>query len=190
MQNTLQLQDSLKVDRVIACLLESRGIHSFEAAKNFFRPDLRQLHDPFLMKGMRVAIDRINQAIDANEKVLIYGDYDVDGTTAVSVVYSFFKPYIQNIRYYIPDRYKEGYGISFASIDYAVGMSFEQRLATNYKDAIDREDWQAVKDYDKAFLSKIVADKQEVDMTSNGQTMNVGFTFPSIELSEWKNESN
>lgn len=77
-----------------------------------------------------------------------------------------------------------------ASIDYAVGMSFEQRLATNYKDAIDREDWQAVKDYDKAFLSKIVADKQEVDMTSNGQTMNVGFTFPTIELTEWKNESN
>ena len=77
-----------------------------------------------------------------------------------------------------------------ASIDNAVGMSFEERLATNYKDAIDREDWNAVKDYDKAFLSKIVADKQEVDMTSNGQTMNVGFTFPSIELSEWKNESN
>jgi hypothetical protein len=75
-----------------------------------------------------------------------------------------------------------------ASIDNAVGMSFEERLATNYKDAIDREDWNAVKDYDKAFLSKIVADKQEVDMTSNGQTMNVGFTFPSIELSEWKQE--
>ena len=129
LQNTLQLQDSLKVDRVIACLLESRGIHSFEAAKNFFRPDLRQLHDPFLMKGMRVAIDRINQAIDANEKVLIYGDYDVDGTTAVSVVYSFFKPYIQNIRYYIPDRYKEGYGISFASIDYAAEHDYSLVIA-------------------------------------------------------------
>lgn len=129
LQNTLQLQDSLKVDRVIACLLESRGIHSFEAAKNFFRPDLRQLHDPFLMKGMRVAIDRINQAIDANEKVLIYGDYDVDGTTAVSVVYSFFKPYIQNIRYYIPDRYKEGYGISFASIDYAAEHNYSLVIA-------------------------------------------------------------
>ena len=129
LQNTLQLQDSLKVDRVIACLLESRGIHSFEAAKNFFRPDLRHLHDPFLMKGMRVAIDRINQAIDANEKVLIYGDYDVDGTTAVSVVYSFFKPYIQNIRYYIPDRYKEGYGISFASIDYAAEHDYSLVIA-------------------------------------------------------------
>lgn len=76
-----------------------------------------------------------------------------------------------------------------ASIDRAVGMSFEERLATNYKDAIDREDWQAVKDYDKAFLSKIVADKQEVDMTSNGQTMGIGFTFPTTELPEWHNDN-
>jgi len=77
-----------------------------------------------------------------------------------------------------------------ASIDSAVGMSFEERLAMNYKDAIDREDWHSVKDYDKAFLSKIVADKSELDVTSNGQTMNVGFTFPAIELKEWKNETN
>lgn len=129
LQNTQELQDSLKVDRVIACLLQSRGINSFEAAKDFFRPDLKHLHDPFLMKGMRVAIDRINQAIEDNEKVLIYGDYDVDGTTAVSVVYSFFKTYIENIRYYIPDRYKEGYGISFASIDYAANNGYSLVIA-------------------------------------------------------------
>ena len=74
------------------------------------------------------------------------------------------------------------------SIDNAIGMSFEERLALNYKDAIDREDWLSVKDYDKAFLSKIVADKQEVDMTSNGQTMGVAFNFPTTELAEWNND--
>jgi hypothetical protein len=75
------------------------------------------------------------------------------------------------------------------SIDNAVGMSFEERLAMNYKDAIDRSDWQSVKDYDKAFLSKIVADKQEVDMTSNGQTLVMGFNFPTTELPEWNNDN-
>jgi len=129
LQETQHLQESLKVDRVIACLLQSRGISSFEAAKNFFRPDLKLLHDPFLMKGMQVAIERIQQAIEAKEKVLIYGDYDVDGTTAVSIVYSFFKTYIDDIRYYIPDRYKEGYGISFASIDYAAENGYTLVIA-------------------------------------------------------------
>jgi single-stranded-DNA-specific exonuclease len=129
LQETQHLQESLKVDRVIACLLQSRGISSFEDAKNFFRPDLKLLHDPFLMKGMRVAIERIQQAIEDKEKVLIYGDYDVDGTTAVSIVYSFFKTYIDDIRYYIPDRYKEGYGISFASIDYAAENGYSLVIA-------------------------------------------------------------
>lgn len=123
------MQESLKVDRVIASLLQSRGITSFEAAKNFFRPDLNLLHDPFLMKGMRIAIDRIKVAIQQKEKVLIYGDYDVDGTTAVSIVFSFFKSFLTDIRYYIPDRYKEGYGISFASIDYAAENNFSLIIA-------------------------------------------------------------
>lgn len=114
-----ELQDSLKVDRVTAQLLKQRQILNFEDAKTFFRPALNQLHDPFLMKDMHKAIERIQTAITNNEKVLIYGDYDVDGTTAVSVVYSFFKNHIQYIDYYIPDRYKEGYGISFKGIDFA-----------------------------------------------------------------------
>lgn len=113
------LSNALKVELGIAQLLQLRGIHNFEEAKKFFRPELSHLHDPFLMKGMQIAIDRINAAIEKNERVLIYGDYDVDGTTAVSIVYSFFKHHIAQIGYYIPDRYKEGYGISFASIDYA-----------------------------------------------------------------------
>lgn len=113
------LRESLNVDTIIARLLRQRGIFDFEAARNFFRPGLSQLHDPFLMKGMCESIDRIEQAIARDEKVLVYGDYDVDGTTAVSLVYSFFKDHVRQIAYYIPDRYKEGYGISYQGIDFA-----------------------------------------------------------------------
>ncbi len=124
-----ELQQQLNVDAIIAKLLVQRNISNFEEAKDFFRPDLKQLHDPFLMKGMDVAIERINTAIEKNEKVLIYGDYDVDGTTAVSVVYSFFKDHIAKIDYYIPDRYKEGYGISFTAIDFAKENNFSLIIA-------------------------------------------------------------
>ncbi len=124
-----ELQNQLNVDHIIARLLKKRGIHSFEEAKTFFRPDLSQLHDPFLMKGMETAVSRIQQAIAKDEKVLIYGDYDVDGTTAVSIVYSFFKDYIHHIAYYIPDRYKEGYGISFAGIDFAAEHGYSLIIA-------------------------------------------------------------
>ena len=123
------LQSQLNVDRVVAKLLTLRNITTYEEARLFFRPDLGQLHDPFLMKGMARAIERIEQAISTNEKVLIFGDYDVDGTTAVSLVYSFFKSHIAHIDYYIPDRYKEGYGISFQSIDYAEAHHFSLIIA-------------------------------------------------------------
>lgn len=123
------LQKQLSVDATIARLLSLRGINNFDEAKVFFRPELDQLHNPFLMKGMKEAIERINQAISKNEKVLVYGDYDVDGTTAVSIVYSFFKQYIKNIEYYIPDRYREGYGISFKGIDFAAEHNFSLVIA-------------------------------------------------------------
>jgi len=123
------LKQQLNVDDVIAKLLTQRNIFNYQEAKDFFRPDLKQLHNPFLMKGMDIAIDRINTAIKNNEKVLIFGDYDVDGTTAVSVVYSFFKNHFSEIDYYIPDRYKEGYGISFAGIDYAEENNFSLIIA-------------------------------------------------------------
>ena len=113
------IRELLNVDRVIATLLYERRMRSFEEIKKFFRPDYSQLHSPFLMKGMEKAIERITQAIQKNERILIYGDYDVDGTTAVSIVYSFFKTHTDNIDYYIPDRYAEGYGISFKGIDFA-----------------------------------------------------------------------
>lgn len=123
------LQQQLSVDPIVARLLLLRKINNFEEARLFFRPELNHLHDPFLMKGMSIAIERINKAITAGEKVLIFGDYDVDGTTAVSIVFSFFRDKIKNLEYYIPDRYKEGYGISFKSIDYAQSNNFSLIIA-------------------------------------------------------------
>lgn len=121
-----KLCDSLRIHPVICDMLSNRGISSFEEAKDFFRPSLKQLHDPFLMKDMRIATDRIMWAIRTNEKILIYGDYDVDGTTAVSVVFDFLQFIYpsKRIEYYIPDRYKEGYGLSSAGIDYAEKNNF------------------------------------------------------------------
>ncbi len=127
--NHVALQQALSVDRIVSTLLSLRGIHNYDDAKTFFRPELNQLHDPYLMKDMDKAIARIKTAISKNEKVLIYGDYDVDGTTAVSIVYSFFKQHINQIDYYIPDRYKEGYGISFAGIDFAAENNFSLIIA-------------------------------------------------------------
>ncbi len=113
------LSAALGVSPVIAQLLAQRGITSYEEAKNFFRPDWTQLHDPYLMQDMTVAVNRIIQAIERHERVMVYGDYDVDGTTSVALVYSFLKDKIENLTPYVPDRYKEGYGISIAGIDHA-----------------------------------------------------------------------
>ena len=125
-----KLASDLNIDSVIANILVQRGINNFDEAKKFFRPSLTDLHDPFLMKDMDKAIDRLNKAIAGNEKVLIYGDYDVDGTTAVALVYSFLQKIIPDkIEYYIPDRYSEGYGISFQGIDYAKANNFTLIIA-------------------------------------------------------------
>ena len=118
------LQDSLGVSPMIARLLAQRGIQNFEEAKTFFRPSLDQLHDPFLMKGMQEAVNRLEEAIVKREKILVYGDYDVDGTTAVSLMYSFLKELSPLVEYYIPDRYSEGYGVSYQGVDYAQTNNF------------------------------------------------------------------
>jgi single-stranded-DNA-specific exonuclease len=123
------LSAALNVDMAIANLLIQRGIHTFSEARSFFRPKLSDLHDPFLMKDMDKAVDRIKKAIENKEKVLVYGDYDVDGTTSVALMYSFLKSKLTNIDYYIPDRYMEGYGISRLSIDYAAENQFTLVIA-------------------------------------------------------------
>ncbi|WP_396217759.1 single-stranded-DNA-specific exonuclease RecJ [Flavobacterium sp.] len=113
------LQNALQVDEIIATLLVQRGIETFEQAKTFFRPTLQDLHNPYLMKDMDKAVSRIEKAIANNENILVFGDYDVDGTTAVSLVSSYLRSFYPNVATYIPDRYNEGYGISYLGIDYA-----------------------------------------------------------------------
>ena len=110
---------SLDIDSQLAGLLVQRGIDTFDKARQFFRPSLNDLHDPYLMQDMDKAISRLERAMQAGENILIYGDYDVDGTTAVALVYSYLKTKYENLATYIPDRYTEGYGISYQGIDFA-----------------------------------------------------------------------
>ena len=123
------LSAALNLNMVIAPLLGQRGIKTFNEAKSFFRPRLSDLLNPFLMKDMDKAVARVEKAIANKEKIIIYGDYDVDGTTSVAMMYSFLKSRIEQIEYYIPDRYSEGYGISPKSIDYAVDNGFTLIIA-------------------------------------------------------------
>ncbi|MBQ6305105.1 MAG: single-stranded-DNA-specific exonuclease RecJ [Bacteroidales bacterium] len=130
-QQVAEIVKVLNIDENLATLLVQRGITNYEEAKTFFRPSLSQLHDPFLMKDMDKAVERVLQAINNGEKLLVYGDYDVDGTTAVAVVYTYLKPFFKKkkIEFYIPDRYEEGYGISFKGIDYAAENGFKLVIA-------------------------------------------------------------
>jgi single-stranded-DNA-specific exonuclease len=114
-----KLSDELDIDTVLSTLLVQRGIRTFDQAKAFFSPDIANLYDPFLMKDMSEAVERIEKAMSRGEKIMVYGDYDVDGTTSVAMVYSFFNRYYNKLYYYIPDRYNEGYGISYKGIEYA-----------------------------------------------------------------------
>ncbi len=117
-----KLSSELNIDKTLAELLVSRGIQTYDQAKAFFRPELTDLHDPFLMKGMKEAVSRLQQAIAKKETVMIYGDYDVDGTTSVALIFNFLKKDLEELSFYIPDRYTEGYGISLKGIDQAASV--------------------------------------------------------------------
>jgi len=124
-----KLANELSISPILAQLLVQRDIFTFEDARSFFRPDLSDLHDPFLMADMQNAVDRLTIAMQKNEKILVYGVYDVDGTTSVSLVYKFLKQFYSNIDFYIPDRYTEGYGISVQGIDFAAANDFKLIIA-------------------------------------------------------------
>ena len=124
LQITESLAEALKINTLLATLLVQRGINNFEESRTFFRPDLGQLHDPYLMKDMDLAVARLTAAIAKGEKILIYGDYDVDGTTSVTVFYGFLSKLYDRLDYYIPDRYTEGYGVSWQSVEWAKENGF------------------------------------------------------------------
>lgn len=128
-EKVAHLREKLGIHQTFCEFLVQRGIETFDEAKRFFRPSVEHLHDPFLMKDMDKAVQRLHQAIENDEKVLLYGDYDVDGTTSVAMMYSFLSAHHANLVYYIPDRYKEGYGISTQGIEYAHEHQFQLVIA-------------------------------------------------------------
>ena len=148
-QKVQALQNALQVDEIIANLLVQRGVETYEQAKTFFRPSLEDLHDPYLMKDMDKAVARIEKAIADNENIMVFGDYDVDGTTAVSLVSSYLRTFYPNIATYIPDRYAEGYGVSYKGIDFAEdnGITLIIALDCGIK-SIDHVDYAAAKGVD------------------------------------------
>lgn len=117
-----ELAEAVNISPTLCQMLIERGISTPDAVRSFFRPQLHELHDPFLMKDMDVAVARLNEAMGRKERIMIYGDYDVDGCTAVALVYRFLQQFYSNIEYYIPDRYDEGYGVSISGVDYAADM--------------------------------------------------------------------
>ena len=114
-----QLSETVGLNATICRLLLQRGISTADAVQHYFRPQITELHDPFLMNDMDVAVNRLNEAIGRKERIMVYGDYDVDGCTAVALVYRFLTKFHSNVDYYIPDRYDEGYGVSMTGVDYA-----------------------------------------------------------------------
>ena len=143
------LSEALQIEPSIASLLVQREIESFEDAKTFFRPDINDLHDPFLMKDMDKAVTRIEKAIANQENILVYGDYDVDGTTSVALLSSYLLSSYPNVATYIPDRYGEGYGISFKGIDFAEDNDFSLIVALDCGiKAIDKVDYALEKGID------------------------------------------
>lgn len=144
-----RLSKALNVDGLIAQLLIQRGIKTYDDAKSFFRPQLSELHNPFLMKDMDIAVDRIQTAIADNENILVYGDYDVDGTTSVALLSSYLLSYYPNVATYIPDRYTEGYGVSFQGVDFAENNGFTLIIALDCGvKAIDKVAYAKEKDID------------------------------------------
>jgi single-stranded-DNA-specific exonuclease len=143
------LRNKMGIDKITAQMLWRRGVQSLEEAHQFFNPKLEHLHNPFLMKDMDCAVNRLIQAIDEQQKVIIYGDYDVDGTTSVAMMYSYLKSHIKNLSYYIPDRYDEGYGLSEKAINFATenevdlvitldcGIRAVENIALGKKNGID-----------------------------------------------------
>lgn len=124
-----KLSQEININPYLSTVLVQRGTTDFDSAKAYFRPTLDQLHDPLLMKDMQHAVDRLKRAIDSNEKILVYGDYDVDGTTAVALVYSYLQQFYANCEVYIPDRHKEGYGVSRAGVEWAEENGFTLIIA-------------------------------------------------------------
>ncbi len=178
------LQSDIGASSVICELLVRRGVKNKEEAQKFFSPQLSDLHDPYLMDGMREAVDRLNYAIGQKEGILIFGDYDVDGTTAVALVYKYLKPYCFNIEYYIPDRYEEGYGISKKCIDYAYDKDIKLIITLDCGiKAIDKVEYAKSKGIDFIICDHHVPDNELPNATAILNPKLENSNYPFSELS-------
>ena len=178
------LAKEIGISPILCKLLLERGIKTAAAAKRFFRPQLNELHDPFLMKDMDVAVERLNKAMGRKERILVYGDYDVDGTTAVTLVYKFLQQFYSNIDYYIPDRYNEGYGVSEKGIDYAyeTGVKLIIVLDCGIK-AIEEIAYAKEKDIDFIICDHHVPDEALPDAVAILNPKRADSTYPYEHLS-------
>lgn len=178
------LAKEIGISPILCKLLLERGIKTAAAAKRFFRPQLNELHDPFLMKDMDVAVERLNKAMGRKERILVYGDYDVDGTTAVALVYKFLQQFYSNIDYYIPDRYNEGYGVSEKGIDYAyeTGVKLIIVLDCGIK-AIEEIAYAKEKDIDFIICDHHVPDEALPDAVAILNPKRADSTYPYEHLS-------
>ncbi len=178
------LAEQLGISPILARLLVKRGITESKEAKKFFRPQLSDLHDPFLMKDMDLAIARINKALGKKEHILVYGDYDVDGTTAVALVYKFLHQYSTNIGCYIPDRYSEGYGISYAGIDFAAENNYTLVIALDCGiKAVEKIKYAKQKGVDFIICDHHVPDEKLPDAVAVLDAKRVDSTYPYDQLS-------
>lgn len=177
------LMEQVKLPKPLAIILAQRGVHSFDQAKEFFRPQLEQLHDPHQMKDMDRAVQRVLHALEEGEKILVYGDYDVDGTTSVAMMYDFLTSLYPDVDYYIPDRYTEGYGISFQGIDYAVenGYSLIIALDCGIK-ALDKVDYANARNVDFIICDHHLAGEQIPDAVAVLDPKRKDCQYPFKEL--------
>lgn len=177
------LMEQVKLPKPLAIILAQRGVHSFDQAKEFFRPQLEQLHDPHQMKDMDRAVQRVLHALEEGEKILVYGDYDVDGTTSVAMMYDFLTSLYSDVDYYIPDRYTEGYGISFQGIDYAVenGYSLIIALDCGIK-ALDKVDYANARNVDFIICDHHLAGEQIPDAVAVLDPKRKDCQYPFKEL--------
>lgn len=179
-----QLADELSISPILAKLLVQRNISTFDEARDFFRPSLNNLHDPFLMKDMEKAVERLTIAMQKNEKILIYGDYDVDGTTSVSLVYKFLVQYYSNLDFYIPDRYKEGYGISYVGIDYAYNNDIKLVIALDCGiKAVDKINYAKEKGIDFIICDHHTPDEKIPDAVAVLDPKRIDCNYPFKHLS-------
>ncbi len=179
-----KLSQELSIDPVLGSLLVQRGIKTYDQAKEFFRPDLSMLHDPFLMRDMNLAVDRLHQAIISGENILIYGDYDVDGTTAVALVYSFIRTLTNKVEYYIPDRYDEGYGISYKGIDWAKEGNFTLIISLDCGiKAIEKVQYAKDKGIDFIICDHHLPDEELPSAIATLDPKRVDCTYPFDDLS-------